>query len=142
MACPHRPHVNRADYPALVSSLPACAELPLCGKWAVKTLTSPLSWNSKHAVLSGTAPVIVNTLFSSSGLTDGVLYSSAFLTGSLPKVLWHWRNVRSARVGFIAKHHLESDRDRLDVRRCFAGLELLYVPFPPSPRPRPIAVFL
>lgn len=41
----------------------------LCGKWAVKTLTSRLCWNSKHAVVSGVGATIVNTLFSFFGLT-------------------------------------------------------------------------
>lgn len=35
----------------------------LCGQWAVQILTSPLSWNSRHAAVSGIHPVIVNTLF-------------------------------------------------------------------------------
>lgn len=85
--------IRQPWFPLCPPALRCTVLLSLCEKWAVKTLTSPLSWNSKHAVVSGMAPAIVNTLFSFSELTDGVLFSGTFFTGSLHHILWHCRNV-------------------------------------------------
>lgn len=86
--------------------LPALYSM-LCGNWAVKTLTSPLSWNSKHAIVSGVGPAIVNTLFSFFGLTYSGLYLNTFLTDYLES--FSARGMCSAFISdFISNQHFGS----------------------------------